>query len=68
MMPVQAIVGGRDVLLDSDETRRRLQRNVAHAEVLYLPESGHLLPRQTAPVFDFLGRISRSKAILSNSN
>lgn len=67
-MPVQAIVGGRDVLLDSDETRRRLQRNVAHAEVLYLPESGHLLPRQTASVFDFLGRISRSKAILSNSN
>ncbi len=67
-MPVLAIVGGRDVLLDSDETRRRLQRNVPHAEVLYLPESGHLLPRQTASVFDFLGRISRSKPILSSSN
>jgi pimeloyl-ACP methyl ester carboxylesterase len=53
-MPVMAIVGGRDVLLDSAETRRRLDRNAAHAEIRYLPEAGHFIPGQTAPILEFL--------------
>lgn len=53
-MPVLAILGGKDVLLDSATTKRRLERNVAHAEIRYLPEAGHLLPRQTAPILEFL--------------
>jgi len=53
-MPVMAIVGAKDVLIDSAETKARLERNVAHAEVRYLPEAGHALPRQTDAILDFL--------------
>lgn len=55
-MPVMAIVGGRDAILDSADTRRRLERHVAHAEIRFLPEVGHLIPGQTAPILDFLRR------------
>jgi len=53
-MPVMVIVGGKDVLLDSGETRRRLDRNASHAEIRYLPEAGHFIPGQTAPILEFL--------------
>ncbi|WP_327581180.1 alpha/beta hydrolase [Nonomuraea sp. NBC_00507] len=53
-VPVLAIVGGRDALLDSHDTRRRLQRNVPHAEVRLLPDAGHLLPAHTREIMDFL--------------
>lgn len=53
-MPVLAIVGGKDALLDSAETKRRLERAAAHADVRYLPEAGHLIPRQTMPIREFL--------------
>ena len=53
-MPVLAIVGGRDVLLDSAGTKTRLQRHAPQAEVVYLPEAGHLIPNQTARVLAFL--------------
>jgi pimeloyl-ACP methyl ester carboxylesterase len=53
-MPVLAIVGGKDVLFDSAETKRRLERNVPRAEVRYLPEAGHLIPPQTTPILEFL--------------
>ncbi|MGP3965503.1 alpha/beta fold hydrolase [Nonomuraea sp. 3N208] len=53
-VPVLAIVGGRDALLDSQDTRRRLQRSVPHAEVRLLPDAGHLLPAHTREIMDFL--------------
>ena len=53
-MPVLAILGGKDVLIDSTETKQRLERNVPLAEIRYLPEAGHLIPKQTAPILDFL--------------
>jgi pimeloyl-ACP methyl ester carboxylesterase len=53
-MPVLAIVGGRDVLIDSAETRDRLQRLAPSAEVVFLPEGRHFLPGQTARVAAFL--------------
>ncbi len=55
-MPLLAIVGGRDVLLDSAETRRRLERNVARAEIHYLPDAGHYLRGQTERIHEFLRR------------
>jgi pimeloyl-ACP methyl ester carboxylesterase len=55
-MPVMAIVGGKDALLDSAATKRRLKRHVAHAEVRYLPEAGHVIPGQTATILEFLRR------------
>jgi pimeloyl-ACP methyl ester carboxylesterase len=55
-IPVLAIVGGRDVLLDSADTKKRLEKNVAAAEVVLLPEAGHVLINQTQRVLDFLLR------------
>jgi pimeloyl-ACP methyl ester carboxylesterase len=55
-MPVLAIVGGRDVLLDSRETRDRLQRHVPHAEVCFIEDGHHFLPEQGARVMAFLER------------
>lgn len=53
-MPVLAVVGGKDVLIDSAETRDRLARLTPHAEVVFLPEGRHFLPGQTARVGAFL--------------
>ena len=59
-MPMLAILGGKDVLLDSAETKRRLERNVAHAEIRYLPEAGHFIPGQTSAILEFLHRQART--------
>ena len=53
-MPVLAILGAKDVLLDSAETRQRLERNVPGADIRYYPEAGHFIPRQTMPILEFL--------------
>ncbi|HEY2203519.1 MAG TPA: alpha/beta fold hydrolase [Pseudonocardia sp.] len=53
-MPVLAVLGGRDVLLDSGQTGSRLRASVPHAEVLTLPEVGHVLPDQSGPLLRFL--------------
>ena len=55
-MPVMAIVGGEDVLIDSADTRDRLRRSVPQAEVRYLPEVGHFIPGQTTTILEFLHR------------
>ncbi|WP_254602350.1 alpha/beta fold hydrolase [Burkholderia lata] len=53
-MPVMAIVGGRDVMLDSRETRDRLTRLVPHAQVLFLPDQYHFIRGQRDTVLAFL--------------
>lgn len=53
-MPVLAIVGGRDALLDSAGTKARLERHAAGATVDLLPSGGHLLPNQAARLKKFL--------------
>jgi len=55
-MPVLAILGARDVLLDSAGTSRRLEQNVPHAEIRWLPDVGHLIVGQTRPILEFLNR------------
>lgn len=59
-MPLLAIVGERDAMLDSRETRDRIERNVARAEVLWLPGVGHRIVGQTAPILEFLRKASAS--------
>jgi pimeloyl-ACP methyl ester carboxylesterase len=56
-MPVMAIVGGRDVLFDSAEIKRRLEQNVPHADVRSYPEAGHFISGQTAVIQEFLSKI-----------
>jgi pimeloyl-ACP methyl ester carboxylesterase len=52
--PVLAIVGGRDVLLDSQDTRRRLEALAPRSEVMFLPEARHAIFGQTAALYAFL--------------
>ena len=58
-MPVLAILGAKDVMIDSAGTRDRLQRNVADAEIVWLPEAGHMLVGHAATVDGFLQRALR---------
>lgn len=53
-MPVMLIVGGRDVMLDSYETKRRLERLGPHVTVRFLAEAGHALREQAGPIDGFL--------------
>jgi pimeloyl-ACP methyl ester carboxylesterase len=55
-VPLLAIVGTRDALLDSGETARRLEQCTPRASVVVLPEAGHLLRGQTMRVLEFLQR------------
>jgi pimeloyl-ACP methyl ester carboxylesterase len=53
-MPLLAITGARDGLLDSRQTSRRLRRLLPQAAVALLPDSGHLLLGQTQRIREFL--------------
>jgi pimeloyl-ACP methyl ester carboxylesterase len=55
-MPILTIIGGRDVLLDSQDTRDRLQRNVPRAEICFIEDGYHFLPDQTSRIMDYLER------------
>lgn len=53
-MPLLAVVGGRDALIDSEGTRRRLSANCPRARIDYLPEGYHVLPGQGGAIQAFL--------------
>lgn len=55
-MPVLAIVGGRDVLIDSRDTRDRLERHTPNAEVDFIADGYHFLPHYSTRVLGFLQR------------
>lgn len=55
-MPLLAIVGGHDALIDSADTRARLQAKVPQVEIAYIEDGYHFLPGQTERVMDFLTR------------
>lgn len=53
-MPVLLIVGARDAMLDSHQTVARMKRAVPKLSVHDLPETGHLITRQTETITAFL--------------
>jgi pimeloyl-ACP methyl ester carboxylesterase len=55
-MPVLCVLGAKDAMIDSAGTRDRLVRNAPNAEITWLPEAGHFLSNQTAPIATFLER------------
>ncbi len=55
-MPVLAIVGAHDAMLDSADTARRLAAAVPHATVTVLPDVAHSIVGQTEPILEFLRR------------
>ena len=56
-MPVQVIIGGRDVMLRSEETRDRMQRLVPGVRIIFLPDEGHIVGAQTRPIAEFLASV-----------
>jgi pimeloyl-ACP methyl ester carboxylesterase len=53
-MPVLVIVGGRDAMLDSHDTAKRMNHAVPNANVTMLPDVAHAIIGQTQPILDFL--------------
>ena len=53
-MPVMAILGGKDVFIDSLETRQRLEANVRNLTVRFLPDAPHFIAGETDAVRRFL--------------
>jgi len=53
-MPVMAILAGKDVFVDSQRAKSRLEKNVTGARIDFLPESYHSITNQTQPVLEFL--------------
>ncbi len=52
-MPVLAVVGDKDAVLDSAGTADRLAASVPHADVRLLPGVGHVVAGQSASVLEF---------------
>jgi pimeloyl-ACP methyl ester carboxylesterase len=55
-MPVLAVLGAKDTLLDSAQTKRRLASNVPHSEVRYLDDVGHGIFGEKIAILEFLDR------------
>jgi pimeloyl-ACP methyl ester carboxylesterase len=53
-MPVLCVLGAQDAMIDSAGTRDRLVCNAPNAEIRWLPDAGHFLRSQTAPIAAFL--------------
>jgi pimeloyl-ACP methyl ester carboxylesterase len=53
-MPVLAILGGRDVMIDSAGTRERLEALVPRSEIVWLPQAGHILIGHAETIERFL--------------
>ncbi|MFL1376292.1 alpha/beta fold hydrolase [Nocardiopsis protaetiae] len=53
-VPVMAVMGDKDLMIDSADTARRLRAHVPHAEVTVLPGVGHAVLGQGPAVLDFL--------------
>jgi hypothetical protein len=56
---VQVVVGSDDALLNSHETRERVERHVRTGNVVYLESTGHLVPPQSEAVARFLETLDR---------
>jgi len=55
-MPVMLVVGARDPMINSIESARRLEHAAPNTTVRVLPDAGHILPRQTTAILEFLAR------------
>jgi pimeloyl-ACP methyl ester carboxylesterase len=59
-MPVHVLVGEMDVMMDSAETKRRLEAAAPHVTVRLLPGVGHHIPAQAAEL-EFLTNVSQGE-------
>jgi pimeloyl-ACP methyl ester carboxylesterase len=59
-MPLLAVLGGKDVMVNAPDSKGRLERLTPHAEIQYHAQMGHFLPRQNQQVLEFLDRALHS--------
>jgi pimeloyl-ACP methyl ester carboxylesterase len=55
-MPILAVMGGKDALLDTRRARARLARSAPHAEICFIADGYHFLPGQAPRIMHFLER------------
>ena len=53
-MPVLLVIGGRDVLLNSEESARRVRDVVTSPTIRLLPDLGHVIWGQAEAILEFL--------------
>jgi pimeloyl-ACP methyl ester carboxylesterase len=53
-MPLLAILAGKDVFVDSQRARAKLEINLASVTINFLPDSHHSITNQTQPILEFL--------------
>jgi esterase/lipase len=53
-MPLMAILAGKDVFVDSERAKARLEKNVTNSRIDFLAESHHSISNQTQPILEFL--------------
>ncbi|RJE48603.1 MULTISPECIES: alpha/beta hydrolase [unclassified Dehalobacter] len=53
-MPVILFAGGKDIMLHSAKTARRMETLVPQGKINILPEAGHTLTNLTTEIYDFL--------------
>ena len=53
-MPVMAILGGKDVFIDSKRVKARLESNVPNIRIDYLPDARHAITNQSQSILSFL--------------
>jgi pimeloyl-ACP methyl ester carboxylesterase len=56
IMPVLAVLGAKDAILDSAHTKRRLASNVPHSKIQYLDDVGHGIFGEKTAILEFLDR------------
>jgi pimeloyl-ACP methyl ester carboxylesterase len=67
-MPVQLVLGGNDALIRSKETRDRMERWAPNLHLTYLENEGHVLPRQTTAISEFLRAVASSALVAPESS
>jgi pimeloyl-ACP methyl ester carboxylesterase len=55
-MPILAIFGAKDAMLDAGRARARLRAVAPHADIRWLPETGHFLFGHTPTIDAFLAK------------
>jgi len=58
-MPVQVVIGGRDVMFDAHDLRRRVEAHVPRAEIRFLPAGRHYPGDQSREILAFLRRTAQ---------
>lgn len=53
-MPVSLFVGGKDVMLHSEKTVKRLESLLSHVEINLIPEEGHSIVNKGNEIREFL--------------